>query len=188
MARSKLQLSPDIAARLRARDSSAFDELLRSAGPPIIAFLTSYVHSQDVAEDLFQNILLRIWQLGETLTPEGAFEPYLFGMARNEALAALRKDRIREHYVQRYTDAVHADHASGALDDASSIWEDRLERVRRALSALTEHQRTAFELRYGQEMKIAEIAQVLGISEKGVERLMTRIKKLLTEQVLDPRD
>ncbi len=181
----RLTLSSDIVDRLRRRDELAFDELLRVAGPSLITFVRSYGVTADEAEDLLQGLYIRIWQLGSRFTPVGSIEAYLFAAARNAVLNALRNAGISERYVRRYADDLAIEKETYTTSSSGdSNREDDIASLRRSLMLLTEHQRTAFELRYGQEMTIPEIARVLGISPKGVERLMTRIRKLLRDYII----
>jgi RNA polymerase sigma-70 factor, ECF subfamily len=183
----RLTLSPGIAGRLRDRDPAAFDELLRVAGPPIIAFLSSYLPSRDAAEDVLQDVVFRIFQQGDRFAPGKSVEAYLFSSARNAALNVLRNADTRDRYTQRYVDEVA--HLPNSVADAHSVAtpdvrDNQLSNLRRAIRALNEHQRATLQLRYAQGLTIPEIAHILGISAKGVERLLTRVKKLLRDQII----
>jgi RNA polymerase sigma-70 factor (ECF subfamily) len=181
----RLALSDGIVDRLRQQEESAFNELFRIAGPQVVAFIMSYGPTRDEAEDALQMICIRIWQLGPRFTPAGSIESYLFTAARNEALKILRNAGIRERHVHRYADQIRTDQQAERswMDDSSA--DEKVLAAWKSLAMLTEHQRTAFELRYGQEMTIPEIARILGISPKGVERLMTRVNKLIRQYVMN---
>jgi RNA polymerase sigma-70 factor (ECF subfamily) len=165
--------------RLRQRKESAFQELLQVASPPLLAFVRSYGITADEAEDVIQALYVRIWNLGPRFTPVGSIEAYLFTAARNATLNVLRNAGINERYVRRYAEELEVDSSQSDSDR-----EDAIASIRNALTFLTEHQRTAFELRYGQGMTIPEIAQVLGITPKGAEHLMTRVNKTLRQHVI----
>jgi RNA polymerase sigma-70 factor (ECF subfamily) len=182
--RQRIELPTDILIRLRAREESAYKELVDCLGPALVNFAAQKLHSVDTAQDIVQEVLYRIWQQGEHFSPRGTVVTYLWAAVRNRVLNVLKHERIvrRSHSVFA-EDAARAEELSReASADAKIESEEDLRRLRRALATLTEHQRTAFFLRYDQELTIPEIASVLGISPKGVERLMTRVRQIVREQ------
>jgi len=177
--RGVLVLAPDLVARLQARDEAAFDEVLTLAGPRLVSFAATIVGSHDVAEDIVQDVLLGIWRRETAFDPRGApLAHWLFTATRRVALSWLRSE-TRAHQRERRA----MEDRPVVIDEDDSPWEEELVALRRALETLTEHQRTAFTLRYGYDLTIAEIAGVLGITPKGAERLFTRIGKLLREYI-----
>jgi RNA polymerase sigma-70 factor (ECF subfamily) len=179
----RLTLSASLVERIRRRDEAAFRELFDQAWPPLFAIAATIVQSRDVAEDVVQDALIRLWRQGERLDAKIDLGSYLAVAVRNTALNALRSDeRMRQRSATlaliTYSDEV--DHVAPA--DAGIEWDEEMAELRRILATLTEHQRVAFTLRYHQGMTNAEIARVLGISLKGAEQLTARLKKLLWER------
>jgi RNA polymerase sigma-70 factor (ECF subfamily) len=128
--------------------------------------------------------MFRVWERSEQLDARSNLAEYLVTAVRNAALSALRNDtRLRQRH-----DGLAAEIAVGELkgdvapDEATLEWQEEIDELRRVISTLTEHQRTAFTLRYGLGMTNAEIARELGISLKGAEQLTARLKKLLRER------
>lgn len=183
----RIALSADLVARLRTRDEAAYRELFEQTWSALFGVAAAVVQSRDIAEDVVQNVLIRLWRQGEQLAPHGELGDYLIAAVRNAALTALRDDKrlLERHDRFSATLALHDD-IPGAAAAANTGWDEELAKLRRVLAGLTEHQRTAFALRYGQGMTNAEIARTLGISLKGAEQLTARLKKLLRERLLDP--
>lgn len=187
-----LSVSDEFVQGIRAQDERTFKELVVRWSPGMFRFAAQLVHSNDVAEDLVQDVLYRVWQLGDRFDPKGSLQAYLFAAVRNRALDWLGHERIVER-AQSVLDADlrASDGWSSAEDPTTQAdariegWEKHVVALRLALQTLTEHQRSAIDLRYNQGLTIPEIARVLGISPKGVEQLMTRIRKLLREKVLE---
>jgi RNA polymerase sigma-70 factor (ECF subfamily) len=184
----RIALSADIIRRLQSRDESACRELYEEAWESLLAIAAAIVQSPDAAEDVVQGVMFRVWERSAQLDPRIDLSDYLVTAVRNAALSALRNDaRLRQRH-----DGLAADVAAGELRvdaepaDATLEWQDELEELRRVISTLTEHQRTAFTLRYGLGMTNAEIARELGISLKGAEQLTARLKKLLRERFRAP--
>jgi RNA polymerase sigma-70 factor, ECF subfamily len=183
---SRLVLADDIIPRLRTRDESAYRDLIQTASARLTVFAASIVRSRDVAEDVVQNVLVRIWNLGDKFDPpRGKLADYLFTAVRNEALTALRGDVRAARAVAVYHAPVQTpdEHESDATDQL----EHTLAALRAAMDTLTEHQRAAVALRYGEGMPIAQIARIMAISDKGVEQLLVRIRKVIRARMVGAR-
>ena len=183
----RLVLPAALVARLRLRDEEAYRALFDQAWVPLFGIAAAIVQSRDIAEDVVQNVLIRIWQQGEQFTPHGELGNYLVTAVRNAALTVLRDQKRLHQRYDRFAVAAMADASPQAGEDPTTTeWDEELAKLRRVLAGLTEHQRTAFTLRYGRGMTNAEIAKVLGISLKGAEQLTARLKKILRERLVDP--
>ena len=180
----RIVLSTDIVQRLQSRDESACRELYDSAWASLLAIAAAIVQSPDAAEDVVQGVMFRVWERSEQLDARTNLADYLVTAVRNAALSALRNDtRLRQRH-----DGLAAEIAVGEMKsdaepaDATLEWQEEIDELRRVIATLTEHQRTAFTLRYGLGMTNAEIARQLDISLKGAEQLTARLKKLLRER------
>lgn len=184
----RIVLSADIIQRLQSRDESACRELYGRAWEPLLAIAVAIVQSQDAAEDVVQGVMFRVWERSEQLDMRANLADYLVTAVRNAALSALRNDtRLRQRH-----DGLAAEIAAGDVkDDADPAnapleWQDEIDELRRVIATLTEHQRTAFTLRYSLGLTNAQIARELGISLKGAEQLTARLKKLLWDRLRQP--
>lgn len=181
--RQRIELPDDIVARLRAREEAAYQQLIDRVGPALVNFATQMLGSDDEAHDVVQDVLYRVWQQGERFMPvgnQGNLVAYLFAAVRHRVLNTLRhKHVVAVAHTTLAADVVRAEDRSidGDMEESDNIL-----RLRHVLATLTEHQRTAFMLRFDQELSNPEIAHILGISVKGVERLMTRARQLLRER------
>ena len=183
----RIVLSADIITRLRIRDESAYRELFERAWSTLFAIAAAIVQSRDIAEDVVQGVIYRLWRQGERLAIHGDLGDYLVTAVRNAALTALRDDKRLRQRHDRLAAALaqEEDELRTSGDDGGTAWDEELAKLRRILATLTEHQRTAFTLRYGRGLTNAEIAGILGISLKGAEQLTARLKKLLRERLLE---
>ena len=132
--------------------------------------------------------MFRVWQRSDLLSREMNLADYMVTAVRNAALTALRTDsRLRQRHDGLAAELV----VTGTrvelppLDDPHD-WNDEIDELRRVVGTLTEHQRTAFTLRYSLGMTNQQIAGELGISLKGAEQLTARLMKLLRERVKLP--
>lgn len=157
--------------RIRAGDEDAFGDLFSAYYSALCDFAQSYVRAQDVAEELVQDIFLRIWERHSTWEPVAGIRAYLFAACRNHALDHIKHERI----VARASGAAaREDRAPGSGQPPSRPDDDTQaaelgEALRKAVHELPERRRLVVILRWQHGLSHAEIARVLGISVKGVE-------------------
>lgn len=167
-------LSPGILPRLRARDEEAYKELVEKGFTPLARYAYSFVRSFDVAKDIAQDVLVWVWYQGEGLDPKGSLEAYLYGAVRHKALNMLREDATRARYAESVIAETEEEGSGYSSDETGSSPGQPLSSLEDMLAILTEKQRTAVTLRYGQELKLEEVAAVLGISVKNTRVLLER--------------
>ena len=167
----------------------AFDVLVAKYRTPVIHFLYRLVHRREPAEDLAQEVFLRVYRARKSYQPKAKFSTWLFRIATNVALNALRDGRMR-HEREQSIDAEADPEASGPslaerLPDAMATAEqalverERAAEIRRAVEELPEKQRLAVLLHKYQEMDYAEIAEVLECSESALKSLLFRAYETL---------
>ncbi|MEJ7811523.1 MAG: RNA polymerase sigma-70 factor [Gemmatimonadaceae bacterium] len=157
-------------------DDAAFEALFRAHYAPLCEFVYGYVGVREAAEELVQDVFFGVWTRRERWEPSDSARAYLYGAARNRALNHLRNARATRHRDER----AGAEEAAPAMGAPAPDAAARIEReetaaaVRRAIAALPERARLAVTLRWEHGLRYAEVAEVMGISTKGVERLLTR--------------
>jgi len=162
---------------IRAGDPRALETLVHQYFRPLTLFAAHIVGTHDAAEDIAQAVLYRVWERRHDWTPRAGIRAYLFAAARNAAFDARKHARVRtRHHTRLIADFGESDQ-SADVDDTV-----RLRRQFRAVfAALTERQRTALRLRYEQQLSAREIAIVLGVSIRAVERLLARAIDILRD-------
>lgn len=183
---------PDIRLMLRVRDAddqAAFAELVERFQHRLVAVMHHLVGHADEAEDLAQEVFLRVYRTRAKYTPKAKFSTWLFTIANNLALNALR-DRQRRPHVSldlrdsgplgpRPTEQFAANRDS---PPTQQVQQDELAAVvRRALDGLNDRQRVAVVLNKFEDMGYAEIADVMGLSAKAVKSLLSRARCRLRE-------
>jgi RNA polymerase sigma-70 factor, ECF subfamily len=190
-------LDPDVRLMLQVRDDNAvaFEELVTRYQSRIMAVLKHHVGSPEQAEDLTQEVFLRMYRARKTYRPEAKFATWLFTIAHRLAATAMR-DRFRRHEVALPLDdssPVGVHQAAGKALQASSGQMparqlDKAEMrdiVRMALDSLQARQRMAVLLNKFEGMSYAEIAVVMELSPQAVKSLLSRAREHLRE-VLQP--
>jgi RNA polymerase sigma-70 factor (ECF subfamily) len=187
MARSDVQLMLDV----KSGDVSSFELLLRKYRTPVVNFLYRMVRDTAAAEDLAQEVFLRVYRARGQYLPTAKFTTWMFRIATNLALNALRDGRYRQQEISidraAFDHSVDRESEPPALEipdrqpsiELELIRRDRAEQIRRAVEALPEKQRAAVLLHKYQEMDYDEIAGVLGCSESALKSLLFRAYETL---------
>jgi RNA polymerase sigma-70 factor (ECF subfamily) len=141
------------AARLRAGDPAAFNELVARYQHRLYRYLTRLVRDRTTADDLFQQTWLQVVRQVHRYDPARSFDTWLFAIAHNAAMDLLRRRRgeVLEDYPM---------HAPDALDRL--IAGERAATIAKAMEALPAAYREALTLRFEDGMKLEEIAAVTG--------------------------
>lgn len=186
---------PDVRLMLRVKagDEAAFTELVTAYQDRLIAILFHLVQQQEVAEDLAQEVFLRIYRAREGYAPEARFATWLFRIANNLASNA-RRNRGRRREVElpdqpsgpmgaRPAEALVAE--KSALLPTRQLDKQELQaHVRTALESLNERQRMAVLLHKFEEMSYEDIATTMELTPMAVKSLLSRARDNL-RQVLE---
>jgi RNA polymerase sigma-70 factor (ECF subfamily) len=183
---------PDIRLMLRVRDDdeAAFAELVDRFQHRLVGVMHHLVGNADEAEDLAQEVFLRVYRTRKKYRPRAKFSTWLFTIANNLALNALR-DRKRRPVLPLELQQSAGDARPGAAPPpaqtrdqppAHNLQQQELAAViRGALDGLNERQRVAIVLNKFEDMNYADIAEVMGLSTKAVKSLLSRARVKLRE-------
>jgi len=184
MARSDVQLMLGV----KEGDDTSFELLLQRYRIPLVNFLYRMVRDQAAAEDLAQEVFLRVYRARKRYAPSAKFTTWLFRIATNLALNALRDGRFRqlEQSIDETGERGEArlDVTDNRPDAVEQLMErDRAEFIRRAIEALPEKQRAAVLLHKYHELDYDEIAKILECSESALKSLLFRAYETLRVQL-----
>jgi RNA polymerase sigma-70 factor (ECF subfamily) len=187
MARSDVQLMLGV----KAGDDTSFELLLQRYRRPLVNFLYRMVRDSASAEDLAQEVFLRVYRARKDYAPNAKFTTWLFRIATNLALNALRDGRHRQLEVsidQPMDYGEEEQHVIEVRDRAPAIEQQLIERdrasmIRQAVDALPEKQRAAVLLHKYMELDYAEIARILDCSESALKSLLFRAYEALRVQL-----
>lgn len=155
---------------MTADERAAFERTFRQHYAELCDFAAFYVGSADEAEDVVQDVFFAIWLRREDLEARVSVRSYLFGAVRNHALHNSRHAAVVRRHIQDESAAPRP--VERGADEILEGDEAALE-LRRAIESLPPRTRLAMELRWLRQMSYAEVASVMRISTKGVEKLIT---------------
>jgi RNA polymerase sigma-70 factor (ECF subfamily) len=166
------------AVRLRRGDPEVLVSLLERYQHRLYRFLMRMVHDPATAEDLFQQTWLRVAENARKYDASRPLEPWLFSIARNAAIDYLRRARPESLDEELPSGDAKVDMIAGAQVNVvdAMIGQQRSRRLADALGELTPMYCEVVTLRFEEEMKMEEIAEVLGIP---VSTVKTRLRRAL---------
>jgi RNA polymerase sigma-70 factor (ECF subfamily) len=189
-------LDPDVRLMLQVRDddAGAFEELVLRYQNRLVAIMRHLVASKEQAEDLAQEVFLRVYRARKRYTPDAKFSTWLFRIANNVASNAnrslarrrevtLSSQRQEENRGQPLDQMALA--ASGTMPARRLDKVERAEIVREAVESLSDRQRMALLLSKFEGLSYADIAQSMGLSIQATKSLLSRARENLRE-ILKP--
>src|SRR5689334_10551671 len=158
--------------------AAAFSALVTAHCDRLCRYAYRYVLSQEVAEDVVQEVFTRLWERGDELALRDPL-PYLYRAVRNRAVLHLRRERVRRRWQeQASSDLPNAEEAHSHAERV-----DLTRALDRAIADLPERCRQVFTMSREQGLTHGEIAHILGLSVKTVEshvwRAMTALRAKL---------
>ncbi len=157
---------------------NAFEELMEIFYPSILNFCYRFLGQRAAAEDLTQEVFLRIHDQANKYKPGSSFKTWIFVIARNQCLNYLRQNKRTWASV-----AFDPDEYSSNTDKPDEIYlQQEMEvLVKQALSRLPERQKTALILNKYEDLSYLEIAQTMKLTEKAVKSLLARARETLKD-------
>jgi RNA polymerase sigma-70 factor (ECF subfamily) len=178
-----LERDAELMLRVREGDSASFALLLERHRAPVIHFLYRMILNQPVAEELAQEVFLRVYRSRESYEPTAKFTTWLFRIATHLALNHIRdgkNEKAHESLDEEAQDGVSrqvADRQRSAEEEL--IRRARMREIRSAIEALPGKQRAAVLMHKYQEMEYSQIAGALNCSESAVKSLLFRAYETL---------
>lgn len=182
----------EIMLRVREGDDAGFNILIEKYNKPIIHFMFRMVHNQAVAEELAQEVFLRVYRSRQTYRAEAKFTTWLYRIATNLGVNHARDTKHERAAQNVYLD--QPDPESGTTPDVADsrptaehemVREERMRAIRQHVMALPERQRTAVLMHKYQGLDYKQIGEVLKLSESATKSLLFRAYQTLREKLKD---
>lgn len=168
----------ELLRNVAAGDHQAFRLLFDTYRPRVYSFAFAHSRSEVLADEITQEVFIKIWSAGQKLTEILVFEAWLKTVTRNLVYSQLRKLKTERAVITDLIDNINTSYNTTeqtlALNEASKRLSD-------ALAQLTEQQRVIFRMSREENMSYAAIAAALGISEHTVNyHIKTILRHLRT--------
>jgi RNA polymerase sigma-70 factor (ECF subfamily) len=176
--------------QVKAGDDSAFEYLVQKYRRPMVNFMFRMAHNNAAAEDLAQEVFLRVYRSRESYEASAKFTTWLYRIATNLAVNHARDTRHErpENTVSLDEPDEENGHTLDLPDRTPSAEEaivrrERVAAIRQRVQALPERQRIAVVMHKYQQMEYRQIADVLKLSESATKSLLFRAYETLREQL-----
>ncbi len=180
----------EIMLAVAAGDESGFTYLVSKYHRPIVHFLYRMVHTEAVAEELAQEVFLRVYRARSSYRAEAKFSTWLYRIATNLAVNHARDNKSERESQRVELDAM--DPVTGMRTEVADrdlnveqvlMREERMSAIRREVDRLPERQRMAVLMHKYQEMDYRQIGEVLHLSESATKSLLFRAYRTLRESL-----
>lgn len=154
-----------------------YEYFLGRYGQQVFVLVDRIVSCQEDAEELTQDVFLKAFQQLSSFKAESSFSTWIYRIATNVAISAVRKKR---NDVLRLDDSVFANLSDTQVDEAlEDESEEQMERLQQAMNQLEADERALITLYYLEEKPLAEVAFILGLTEGNAKVKLHRIRKKL---------
>ena len=180
----------EIMLRVREGDDSGFEYLIQKYHRPMIHFMFRMVHNQAVAEELAQEVFLRVYRSRQSYRAEAKFTTWLYRIATNLGVNHARDTKYERAAQNVYLD--QPDPETRTTPDVADLTasveqelvkDERMRAIRQHVLALPERQRTAVLMHKYQGLDYKQIGEVLKLSESATKSLLFRAYQTLRERL-----
>jgi len=182
----------EVMVRVKAGDDSAFEYLVQKYRRPMVGFMYRMVHNPAAAEDLAQEVFLRVYRSREGYEPSAKFTTWLYRIATNLAVNYARDTRHERPETQVSIDEPDEDTGltvdlpdTSLSAEESILRRERMAAIRQRVQGLPERQRMAVVMHKYQQMDYKQISEVLKLSESATKSLLFRAYETLRVQLKD---
>jgi RNA polymerase sigma-70 factor (ECF subfamily) len=166
--------------RIREGDMEAFRLLVETHQSRIVGTISKMLGSDVEAEDLAQQVFIRVWRSAPRYKPTAKFTTWLFRITRNLVFNEMRRKR---HFVDHIDDLAEPVERKERAPDQVLLEEELQTAIQDAISKLPDAQRLAIVLRRYEELPYEEIAKVMGTTVPAVKSILFRARAELRERL-----
>jgi RNA polymerase sigma-70 factor, ECF subfamily len=181
----KTPSSENLMGLIAEGDEYAFELLVRRHQTSILNFIYRFIGNRAQADDLAQEVFLRIWKAAQTYEPKAKFTTWAYRITTNLCLNELKSpgrrcNQFRSSESKGGTDSEYVDENALSAEDLL-LARERRRQISDCLQTLPENQRMALILKRYEDLSYQEISQIIGCSVAAVESLLVRAKKNFQE-------
>jgi RNA polymerase sigma-70 factor (ECF subfamily) len=178
-------MDQELMLRVRKGERRAFEELFARFKGPIMSYIYRFISDRDRAEDICQEVFLRVWRARESYEPRAKVSTWLWTLAHNVAIDELRKkteqplQQNQDEEGSRIPDLLERIESPLASAEEQLIENARESNVQACIGKLSEQQRDALLMKIHAELSYDEIAETLKTNAGAIKALIYRAKLAL---------
>jgi len=176
-----LKINNELLLRLKEGNIVAFDSIYEQYCTRLYAFVIRYVKQESDAEEIVQEVFIKIWENRNKIDIYSSFESYLFTITYNSAISLLRKRVHEKKYLEHVKSLQEVNVASELTDDL--YFKELNSKLQSLLLDLTPRQREIFHLSREEGLTHDEIAKKLGISANTVKNHIVSVLNFLKSNI-----
>lgn len=167
-------------AQLRNGNKDAFKLLFEKYGVRLYQFSLKYLREKEDAEDLLNEVFLKIWENRQSLKTNTSFQSYLFTITYNNIRQRFLKKSREEKYIQIFAEENLVDSSKG---EDQVDYMQIVQKINKVIDLLPARRKEIFNLSYKAELKNHEIADKLGLSEQFVKNQLSIARKNIISKI-----
>jgi RNA polymerase sigma-70 factor (ECF subfamily) len=176
---------------VKAGNSGSFNRLVDKYSRAIINYIFRFTGSREDAQDLAQEVFIRVYNNAKNYIPSAKFTTWIYRMANNISIDYIRKKKSRGIHtsLDEHIESGGVEIRGAAADEKTKPADETLEseetaeNVRQALLTLPDNQRSAIIMKIYEDRPYSEMAQILGVSTASVESLLFRARQALKSRL-----
>ncbi len=170
----------DLIALLQKGDEQAFKSLFEKYGIRLYQFSLKFLKDKEDAEDLLNEVFLKIWENRQSLKTNFSFQAYLFTIAYNNIRQRFIKKSREEKYIRIFTEEYLT---SISKDENQLDYYSFVEKINKVIDLLPPRRKEIFLLSYKDELKNEKVAEMLGLSENFVRKQLAIARKFIIDKI-----
>jgi RNA polymerase sigma-70 factor, ECF subfamily len=172
----------EIVNLLKAGEKTVFEQLFKEHYKPLCSYANTILKDIDLAEEMVQNMFVKLWEKRQMLNITVSVKSYLFRSVHNVCLNNIKHEKIKQVYKE-----YNAEQYRNNFESATQkIYGKELEAgIYKAIEKLPQQCKLIFKMSRFEELKYKEIAETLEISVKTVENQMSKALKIMREELVD---
>lgn len=171
----------EVIARIIGGDKEACTQLVQRYQQKIFQTCMGFLHDEVEAQDLAQDILIKVCRSLEQFNGQSAFSTWVYRITVNMAINRVRKLKIKTFFKPIDNNAKALSYRSGDLSDSRLIRLEQKQMIQKALGKLTSSQRKALVLSLYRDLSNKEVGEIMNLSVGAVESLIFRARLRLQD-------
>lgn len=178
--------------RIKPGDLSDFRNLYKEYYSALCVYATNFTRDNQIAEEVVQDVFVKIWELGDTLSINTSIGSYLYTSVKNAALNHLKHlqvvNKFNEYYTRKLQDAQDLYYLSQETGDSLMIARELEEQLMEEIESLPDQCKRIFKMSRFDNLKHQEIADKLGVTINTVHRqtsiALEKLKRIIVKSLV----